>query len=271
MLSGLRDGRGSRKAERLRQLSDLQVPDPGNAGEGRPSRGLHRNRGLFLKEPIARVAPNARRGPPLGFFACGCSVWAPCALFVSRPPGCSSTTAGTGSCSTVAGGRPSIAVMVSAPGWSPTPAAKSSGRSVVSQENGVVPQVAPVSFEGLGIEPHDVVHTSHPIYGYLIRAGDRAIAWAPEFWELPDRVAGVDLLFADAAGRRQPIRFARGRRTRGRARHRGARREAGRAPPGVLAHPTTGHPGPRSGRGLPFGEFGSDGALYRPASRIQAG
>jgi hypothetical protein len=72
------------------------------------------------------------------------------------------------------------------------------------------PQVASLALAGLTIEPLPVAHSSHPTCGYLVTGGPRTVAWAPEFWELPAWAAGVDLLFADAAGWRQPVRFAGG-------------------------------------------------------------
>ena len=62
----------------------------------------------------------------------------------------------------------------------------------------------------VAIEPMPVVHTSHPTCGYLIKVGGRHAVWAPEFWRFPMWAMGVDLMFADAAGWRQPIRFAGG-------------------------------------------------------------
>ena len=35
-------------------------------------------------------------------------------------------------------------------------------------------------------------------------------AWAPEFLEFPEWAAGVQVMFADAAGWHRPIRFAKG-------------------------------------------------------------
>ena len=72
------------------------------------------------------------------------------------------------------------------------------------------PEVADLDLGDFRIEPHPVEHTSHPTYGYLIHAGNRRVGWVPEFWRFPSWAAGVDLLFADAAGWRQEIRFARG-------------------------------------------------------------
>ena len=39
--------------------------------------------------------------------------------------------------------------------------------------------------DGLEISPRAVKHTSHPTYGYLIKAEGRRIAWAPEFRSFP--------------------------------------------------------------------------------------
>ncbi|GAA4507526.1 hypothetical protein GCM10023191_066050 [Actinoallomurus oryzae] len=63
---------------------------------------------------------------------------------------------------------------------------------------------------GLVVEPLPVVHTSHPTFGYLVQVSGRRVVWAPEFWEFPGWARGADLMFADAAGWRRPIRFARG-------------------------------------------------------------
>lgn len=60
----------------------------------------------------------------------------------------------------------------------------------------------------LVIEPHPVTHPSHPTCAYLLRLPTAATAWAPEFWEFPAWAAGVDLMFANAAGWNRPIGFA---------------------------------------------------------------
>lgn len=74
----------------------------------------------------------------------------------------------------------------------------------------VAPAVAKFDRAGLSVTPYPVEHTSHPTYGYLVETADARVAWAPEFWTFPTWVDGVDLLFAEAAGWRRPIRFARG-------------------------------------------------------------
>jgi hypothetical protein len=131
---------------------------------------------------------------------------------------------------------------------------------------GLEPRVATFETNGLRVSPMGVEHTSHPTCGYLIedRDGMRRAAWAPEFWVLPAWVAGVELLFADAAGWRSPIRF-RNRvgghasvvDTAARARALGVRRL-------VFAH--IGRPSIRAidrGDRPPFGEWGTEGSTYR--------
>ena len=95
-----------------------------------------------------------------------------------------------------------------------------------------------------------------------------SVAWAPESWEFPAWAAGVDLMFADAAGWNRPIRFARGvgghmaaLDVARQARAHGVRRL-------VFAH--IGRPSLRAidaGARLPFGEWGRTGRTYR----IEAG
>jgi hypothetical protein len=72
------------------------------------------------------------------------------------------------------------------------------------------PVAAEYTVGALAVRPFPVEHTSHPAYGYLIRAGCRAAVWAPEFWRFPDRADGADLMFAEAAGWDRPIRFRGG-------------------------------------------------------------
>jgi hypothetical protein len=128
----------------------------------------------------------------------------------------------------------------------------------------VRPAVAAFDREGLNVEPRPVAHTSHPAYGYLIEAGGVRTVWAPEFWEFPEWAEGADLMFADAAGWRRPIRFAGGvgghastLATAEEARRRGVRRL-------VFAH--IGRPSIRAidaGERPPFGEWGVEGRTYQ--------
>ena len=81
---------------------------------------------------------------------------------------------------------------------------------MLSAARGLHPSVAAVSIADLVIELHPVAHTSHPTWGYLLRLPAASAAWAPEFWAFPAWAAGVDLMFADAAGWNRAIRFAGG-------------------------------------------------------------
>ena len=60
----------------------------------------------------------------------------------------------------------------------------------------------------LRVVPLPVVHTSHPTFGYLLRAPGGTAAWAPEFLRFPRWAAGADLLFAEGASWDKPIWFA---------------------------------------------------------------
>lgn len=133
-----------------------------------------------------------------------------------------------------------------------------------ARELGVHVAVGPFEGDGVGLRPLPVRHTSHPTNGYLIETAHQRAAWAPEFWTFPDWAAGVDLMFADAAGWNSPIRFARGvgghacvHDVAAAARRAGVRRL-------VFAH--IGRPTIRAidrGERPPFGVWGSDGAEFR--------
>ena len=134
----------------------------------------------------------------------------------------------------------------------------------LARDRDLEPVITPFRRGGLSVEPQPVEHTSHPTVGYLVEAGRRRVAWAPEFWAFPDWAAGVDVLFADAAGWDRPIRFAGGVGGHAAAlevAHEASRREIGRL---VFAH--IGRPTIRAmdtGARPPFGEFGADGRSYR--------
>lgn len=129
---------------------------------------------------------------------------------------------------------------------------------------GLRPTVATVGVADLVIEPRPVAHTSHPTWGYLLRLPTASAAWAPEFWAFPAWAAGVDLMFADAAGWNRPIRFAGGAgghmaalQVAEHARQHGVARL-------VFAH--IGRPSLRAidaGLALPFGEWGQPGRTYQ--------
>jgi hypothetical protein len=128
---------------------------------------------------------------------------------------------------------------------------------------GVTPASRPFQTSSLSVTPRPVRHTSHPTVGFEIAAGSTRVVWAPEFWTFPLWAAGADLMFADAAGWQQPIRFRGGvgghaaaLETCDQARASGVRRL-------VLAH--IGRPTLRAidrGERPPFGEFATDGATY---------
>lgn len=133
----------------------------------------------------------------------------------------------------------------------------------LARAKGLEPYAGPFRAKGLVIKCHPVVHTSHPAFGYLIRASGKRVVWAPEFFEFPAWVGNVDLMFAEAAGWNRPIRFRGGvgghldaLAVAGAARRRGVRRL-------VFAH--IGRPTLRAinqGRTPPFGEIGADGRRY---------
>jgi Beta-lactamase superfamily domain len=129
---------------------------------------------------------------------------------------------------------------------------------------GVEPEVGAWHSAGMRIRPLPVAHTSHPTYGYLIESGGRRIAWAPEFWEFPTWATGVDIMFADAAGWRHPIRFARG--VGGHASVFDTAATADRLGVKRLVFAHIGRPSIRaqdSGLEPPFGEWGWDRRTYR--------
>ena len=114
--------------------------------------------------------------------------------------------------------------------------------------HGLVPQVRSLRLRGLVIEPRAVIHTSHPSYGYRIRAGGRTVVWAPEFPSAPrvgarrrSRVRGGRCLEAT-----DPVRRRRGR-TRRRAGDRPRRAAFRHQAPRVRAHrpPHASRPGAR--------------------------
>ena len=128
--------------------------------------------------------------------------------------------------------------------------------------HGLVPAVSAFHASGLTITPRAVVHTSHPAYGYLIEADGKRTAWAPEFLEFPSWAAGVDLMFAQAAGW-APIRFAKG--TGGHAPALEVAEQAARHGVRRLVFAHIGRPAIASldaGHVPPFGEIGADGAVY---------
>lgn len=135
---------------------------------------------------------------------------------------------------------------------------------------GLQPYAGPFRTTGLVIECHPVVHTSHPAFGYLIRAARYRVVWAPEFFEFPAWARGATLMFAEAAGWNRPIRFRGGVgghldtvAVAEAAHRRGIRRL-------VFAH--IGRPTLRAidqGKAPRFGEIGADGRRYLLGGRAR--
>jgi len=127
----------------------------------------------------------------------------------------------------------------------------------------LVPAVSAFHADGLMITPLAVVHTSHPAYGYLIEAGGKRTAWAPEFLEFPWWAAGADLMFAEAAGWARPIRFAKG--AGGHAPALEVAEQAARHGVRRLVFAHIGRPAIAAidaGHVPPFGEIGTEGGVY---------
>jgi hypothetical protein len=80
----------------------------------------------------------------------------------------------------------------------------------LARARGLEPYAGSFDRGGLHIAARPVVHTSHPTFGYRIEATGLMVVWAPEFFEFPRWVRGVDLMFAEAAAWNRPIRFAKG-------------------------------------------------------------
>jgi len=125
------------------------------------------------------------------------------------------------------------------------------------------PRIDSFAANGVRVHPLPVQHTSHPTVGYIIETAARRAVWAPEFWVFPQWAAGADLMFADAAGWRRPIRFARGvgghacvADVAAAARRAGVHRlvfaHIGR--PSIAAIDANLHP--------PFGKWGTEGSVF---------
>jgi hypothetical protein len=137
----------------------------------------------------------------------------------------------------------------------------------LAKARGVEPRVATYASGGLTLRPRRVVHTSHPTFGYLLKAGNKRVAWAPEFFTFPSWAKGTDLMFAEAAGWNRPIHFARG--TGGHSCVLDIAREAQQHHVRRLVFAHIGRPTIRAidaKHPLPFGEFGIEGRTYRIAA-----
>jgi ribonuclease BN (tRNA processing enzyme) len=125
------------------------------------------------------------------------------------------------------------------------------------------PEAADYSAGDLSIERHRVAHTSHPTYGFTIKARGRKVVWAPEFFKFPSWAEESDLMFAEASSWNRPIYFRGGVGGHAcvidvaeQAERRGVKRL-------VFAH--IGRPTIKAinaGKRPRFGEFGEDGDVY---------
>jgi hypothetical protein len=125
------------------------------------------------------------------------------------------------------------------------------------------PEVATYNGDSLLIEPHAVVHTSHPTYGYIIKAKGTKAVWAPEFFKFPAWAESADLMFAEAAGWNRPIHFRGG--VGGHACVVQVAREAERRGIQRLVFAHIGRPTIKAidaGNRPEFGEFVEDGKVY---------
>ncbi|HEV8567396.1 MAG TPA: MBL fold metallo-hydrolase [Actinoplanes sp.] len=134
----------------------------------------------------------------------------------------------------------------------------------LAAERGVAPVMAGHTAGELRVQPHPVAHTSHPTCGYVIRAGDRLVVWAPEFWRFPAWAAGADLMFAEAAAWDRPIRFRGG--VGGHASLHSTAAQAEQLGVRHLVYVHIGRPVIRAmdaGLRPPMGEWGIEGHTYR--------
>lgn len=80
----------------------------------------------------------------------------------------------------------------------------------MARARGLEISVARLQAGDLALTPRRVAHTNHPTYGYLIETPDLKVVWAPEFVRFPTWARGADLMFAEGASWKRPIRFAGG-------------------------------------------------------------
>ena len=133
----------------------------------------------------------------------------------------------------------------------------------LTKRHGIEPAVKRFERGALSIMPRRVAHTSHPAFGYLIRAPRKTVVWAPEFYRFPRWARHADLMFAEAAGWSRPIRFAKGVGGHAAALH--VARSARRAKVKRLVFAHVGRPTIRAlerGETFPFGELGKENHAY---------
>lgn len=133
----------------------------------------------------------------------------------------------------------------------------------LARRRGIEPAVGRFTRGKLSITPRRVEHTSHPAFGYLIRAPRKTAVWAPEFYRFPRWARGADLMFAEAAGWSRPIRFVGG--AGGHAAALDVARSARRAKVKRLVFAHVGRSTIRAldrGEQFPFGELGKERHVY---------
>ena len=126
------------------------------------------------------------------------------------------------------------------------------------------PEIRTFVSDRLVVQPRLVVHTSHSAYGYLMHIAGKKIVWAPEFLKFPHWAKDADLMFAEAAGWTRPILFRGGAGGHACVSQVARAAQKYRVRQLIFAH--IGRPTIRaieSGERPVFGEFGSDGNLYR--------
>jgi hypothetical protein len=132
----------------------------------------------------------------------------------------------------------------------------------------LVPYAGGFKSKEFSIQCRPVKHTTHPTFGYLVKAGVARVVWAPEFLTFPSWAAGSDLMFAEAAGWERPIRFRGGAGGHLNALEVARAAERHHVKRLVFAH--LGRPTLRAierGERPPFGEFGADGRRYTVRAR----
>jgi len=197
---------------------------------------------ILVVEDDQLAADNALRLVTLGVGAQASPRYAPAGLLVERA---------------------GVRVMIDG-GPGAAPPGKLAAWLVTDERSELMPRIRELArAKGLVLECRPVVHTSHPAFGYVIRACGERVVWAPEFLEFPAWAAGATLMFAEAAGWNRPISFRGGvgghldaLAVAEAARRHGVRRL-------VFAH--IGRPTLRAivrGEMPPFGELGADGRRY---------
>lgn len=134
----------------------------------------------------------------------------------------------------------------------------------LARPRGLEPIVSSYSSNPVSITPHNVVHTAHDTYGYVIRFYRKKIVWAPEFLLFPTWAKGAHLMFAEAAGWNRPILFRGG--VGGHASVEQVASDAQKYKIKKLVFAHIGRPTIKAmdaGKLPLFGELGEDGAVFK--------